>query len=90
MVISEEIGLCKPRSEIFAAVADRLGVAPDEIAHVGDSLEADVAGAAAVGQRTVWLTRRVADPEAALASYTGVRPDHSIADLADLEAWLSG
>jgi putative hydrolase of the HAD superfamily len=85
VVISEEIGLCKPRSEIFAAVADRLGVAPDEIAHVGDSLEADVAGAAAVGQQTVWLTRRVADPEAALATYSGVKPAHRIADLRELE-----
>jgi FMN phosphatase YigB (HAD superfamily) len=49
---------------------------------VGDNLAADVAGAAALGIRTVWITRRVADPAAALAKHTGARPDHQIADLA--------
>ena len=86
VVVSEDVGLRKPRAEIFAAVATRLGVAPGEILHVGDSLEADVAGAAAVGQQTAWLTRRIADPEAALREYTGPRPTFRIADLDDLEA----
>jgi HAD superfamily hydrolase (TIGR01509 family) len=88
VVISEDVGLRKPHAEIFAAVAEQLAVPPAEIVHIGDDLAADVAGAAAVGQRTVWLTRRVADPAAALNGYDGVRPDHSIADLADLEALL--
>ena len=88
VVISEDVGLRKPRAEIFAAVADALALAPAEIVHVGDNLDADVAGAAAVGQRTVWLTRRVADPEAALPATTAREADHRIADLAELEALL--
>ena len=35
VVISEEIGIRKPRSEIFEAVAESLGMAPGEILHVG-------------------------------------------------------
>lgn len=84
LVISEEIGIRKPRGEIFAAVHEALGLAPDEVLHVGDSLEADVAGAAAIGMKTVWLTRRIRDPEAALARFDGPAPDFALEDLLDL------
>ena len=86
VVISEDVGLRKPRAEIFQAVSDRLAVPPSEIAHIGDNLDADVAGAAALGHPTVWLTRRVADPDAALAAHTGAKPAHRISDLAELDA----
>ena len=89
IVVSDEVGLRKPRAEIFHAVVGRLGVDASEILHVGDNLEADVAGAAAVGMSTAWLTRRVKDPEAARAGYTGPAPELVIADLAELEARLS-
>jgi HAD superfamily hydrolase (TIGR01509 family) len=84
VIISEEIGLRKPRPEIFAAVAGALDLAPEEILHVGDDLRADVAGAAACGMRTVWLTRRIADPDAALEDYDGPRPEFALEDLSDL------
>lgn len=84
VMISDEVGLRKPRSGIFQAVLDVLGLKPSEVLHVGDDLGADVAGAAALGIQTVWLTRRVADPEAALAEHTGPRPDFALDDLLDL------
>jgi putative hydrolase of the HAD superfamily len=84
IVVSDAFGLRKPRAEIFAEVVRRLGVTPAETLHVGDSLRADVAGAANAGLRTVWLTRRVSDAEAALAAHDGARPDHVIGDLAEL------
>jgi FMN phosphatase YigB (HAD superfamily) len=58
------------------------------VLHVGDSLTADVAGASARGMKTAWLTRRVPDREAALKDYDGPKPDHVIADLAELEPLL--
>jgi putative hydrolase of the HAD superfamily len=88
VVISEDVGIRKPRAEIFEAVLERLGAAPAEVIHVGDSLTADVAGAATLGMRTAWLTRRVRDPEAALRDYEGPAPDHVIEDLAGLEPLL--
>jgi putative hydrolase of the HAD superfamily len=88
VVISEEVGIRKPRAEIFEAVLERLGAAPGDVIHVGDSLSADVAGAAALGMRTAWLTRRVGDPEAALRGYDGPAPDHVLADLSALERLL--
>jgi FMN phosphatase YigB (HAD superfamily) len=84
LVVSDAFGLRKPRAEIFAEVLARLGVAAADALHVGDSLRADVAGAANAGLRTVWITRRVADAQAALAAHEGPRPDHVIGDLAEL------
>ncbi|RLA10537.1 MAG: hypothetical protein DRQ60_11095 [Gammaproteobacteria bacterium] len=84
VVISEEVGIRKPRGEIFEAVVASFEFAPDEILHVGDKLDADVAGAAAVGMRTCWLTRRVKDPERRLEEFDGPRPDFALEDLGDL------
>jgi FMN phosphatase YigB (HAD superfamily) len=88
VAISHDVGVRKPRPEIFTAALDALGVAPEEAIHVGDNLEADVAGAAALGIRTVWLTRCVADVAAARARAPGARPDWIVGDLAELEAIL--
>ena len=84
VVISEEMGIRKPRPEIFEAVVDELGIPPEELLHVGDNLVADIEGAAALGMRTVWLTRKVKDPDAALAAYQGPPPDFALEDLMDL------
>jgi putative hydrolase of the HAD superfamily len=89
LVVSDAFGLRKPRAEIFAEVVKRLGVSPAETLHVGDSLRADVVGAARAGMRTAWITRRVSDPGAALAEHDGPAPDHVIADLAELPALVS-
>jgi HAD superfamily hydrolase (TIGR01509 family) len=89
IAISHEVGLRKPRREIFEAALARLGVAPREAVHVGDNLEADVEGAAAAGLRTVWLTRRVGDPEAARAAYRGPPPHWIVRDLGEIPALLS-
>jgi len=88
VVISEEVGFRKPRSEIFQTVLDALTVERHEVLHVGDSLDTDVAGAAAMGIRSVWLTRRVKDPDRALEEHDGPRPDYQIDDLSELEGIL--
>jgi putative hydrolase of the HAD superfamily len=90
VVISEEVGVRKPWTEIFRAALERVGAAPEETLHVGDQLVADVEGAARAGILPVWVTRRVADPEAALEVYTGPPPVHVIRDLAELEPLLDG
>jgi putative hydrolase of the HAD superfamily len=88
VAISDAVGLRKPRREIFEAVLADLGVAPEHALHVGDSLRADVVGAARLGMRTAWLTRRVKDPRAALEGHDGPAPDFTIRDLAELPALL--
>jgi putative hydrolase of the HAD superfamily len=50
---SDEIGLRKPRREIFEKTLAELGVNPLEALHVGDTLAADVEGAQSIGMRAV-------------------------------------
>jgi HAD superfamily hydrolase (TIGR01509 family) len=53
VVFSSEVGVRKPRPEIFQAALERLGVTADRSLFVGDRLSADVRGARGVGMRTV-------------------------------------
>ena len=64
IVISCEVGASKPAPAIFAAAARQLGVPADSILHVGDRIEADVAGANAAGFRGVQIDRRAKGAEA--------------------------
>lgn len=82
--ISETEGLRKPRPEIFRAVLDRLGTDPERTVHVGDHLREDVGGASALGLRTIWATRRVRDPDAALREHAGIRPTWRAGDLSEI------
>jgi putative hydrolase of the HAD superfamily len=50
-------GRTKPHASIFEAALQRLAVAPDEAAMVGDSPSDDVAGARALGMRAILLDR---------------------------------
>ena len=52
-----EVGLSKPEPAMFEEAMRRTGLRPDEIVHVGDHLDADVAGAKRLGWYTVWVNR---------------------------------
>ncbi len=58
IVDSEVVGLRKPDPAIYALAADRLGLGPADVLHVGDSWERDVVAACAAGMRAAWLARR--------------------------------
>lgn len=49
IVISCEVGATKPDARLFARAVEELGVAADELLHVGDSVEMDVRGAERFG-----------------------------------------
>jgi putative hydrolase of the HAD superfamily len=50
---SDEVGDYKPAPRMFEAALEALGAAPGESLHVGDLRRTDVAGARALGMRTV-------------------------------------
>ena len=56
-VISEEAGVSKPNPRIFALAAQRVRMPLRGAWVIGDSPEADIGGAAAVGLPSVWLHR---------------------------------
>jgi putative hydrolase of the HAD superfamily len=72
IVASGSAGPRKPSREIFIRATTRLGLAPNSVLFVGDSLEQDVRGATAVGMPAVWLNRG------------GFGEDHSIPEVLSL------
>jgi putative hydrolase of the HAD superfamily len=74
-VASAEIGAAKPDRAIFERALELAGADAREAWHVGDSADADVAGALAAGLRPVLLVR---DADAA-APVGSTAPDASAA-----------
>ena len=56
IVTSEEVGVEKPDARIFRAALDALGVDAPRAVMIGDDAAVDIAGARAVGLRTVLTT----------------------------------
>jgi putative hydrolase of the HAD superfamily len=64
LIVSEHAGISKPDPAIFALALEALGVTADAAIMVGDSWQADVAGARAAGVRAVWFNAlRLPSPE---------------------------
>lgn len=80
---SSEVGIRKPRPQIFQHVLDQLGVKPADAVFVGDRLVDDVAGAQALGMRAV-LTHQYRQEEA-----DDIVPDAVISDISELPAVLA-
>jgi FMN phosphatase YigB (HAD superfamily) len=49
------VGVGKPDARVFQATIDGLGLPPERILHIGDSVHYDVEGGAAVGMQTVHM-----------------------------------
>ena len=81
-IFAQDIGIEKPDPRTFQIAARRAGCDLDQLLHVGDSFETDVAGAQAVGARAVWLNRD------AKPNDSGVKPDYEIASLNELPTIL--
>jgi putative hydrolase of the HAD superfamily len=77
IVISAEVGFAKPDPAIFLRAADDLGLAPQEILHVGDDLHHDFLGARQAGLQSVLLQPGTPAPTA-----------RKIGSLRQLPAWL--
>ncbi len=79
---ASDFGVAKPDARIFHAAADKVGVAPADVLHVGDDAALDVLGALAAGMQTVWVNR---------VEHTwshAEQPHHTVANLSELVALL--
>ena len=81
-VTSEGCRAYKPRREPFESALARLGCAPEDVLHVGDSLGSDVRGAAALGIPVAWVNPR----GKSLPADLGARPSHVVARVSELLA----
>jgi putative hydrolase of the HAD superfamily len=83
IIVSGEVRIAKPDIAVFRLALEKLGVAPEEALHVGDSPTTDVAGARAAGVTAVWLNRRRIAKNA-----DAPEPDHEIASLTEIPGLL--
>ena len=76
VVTAEQVEAYKPDPAFFARAFTRLGVARDDVLHVGAGLATDMAPAFALGLARVWIDRR-GDPPDPDRPPTAVLPDLS-------------
>lgn len=79
MSVSCDLGYMKPHPKIFEHAMEALDVQPQEMAMVGDSLRADVAGSQKMGMTAVW--RR---PLKIREKVDGVEPDFTVSELSEI------
>lgn len=55
-IVTSEMARCpKPHPGIYQLALELSGLAPDQVVHIGDSLQGDALGPAKLGIRTIWL-----------------------------------
>jgi 2-haloacid dehalogenase len=74
----------KPCLEIFKLALARIGVPPDQVLHVGQSIYHDVIPAKSLGISTVWVNRPSPRPGVGAAKAATANPDLEVANLSDL------
>lgn len=85
ILIEGELGFGKPDRRVFQRALDHFGITGAEAWMIGDNLEADIAGARALGLRTVWHDVH----GTGLPDHAQGAADHVLADIARLCEWPS-
>ena len=85
LTISGEIGVRKPKVEIFKVACERAGVSPKEALFVGDTVENDIVGANRAGMTSVFIDR---ESDLLTPKTADEQPDHSISNLHDVLSCL--
>lgn len=71
IIESAVVGVRKPDPEIFMLGVKALGLEPQEVLVIGDSLRKDILPAESIGCRTLWLKGRGWTPEEDAATHPG-------------------
>ncbi|MFD5324109.1 HAD family hydrolase [Streptomyces sp. NPDC127092] len=72
VVCAAELGVAKPAAEAFHAACAALGLAPEQVAYVGDQPDIDARGAVEAGLLGVWLDRADSGGRPELTRITGL------------------
>jgi putative hydrolase of the HAD superfamily len=83
-ICARDSGVAKPDPRIFLVAAERLGVLPEQILHVGDDPAMDMAGARDAGLRTAWINR----DSQPWPDELGAPPELDLRDMTALADWL--
>ncbi len=89
ILISADCGHRKPHPYIFELALANWNFMPDEIAMVGDRLDADISGARPLGIFTIWIKRRARQLDLPPAqSSQEVHPDATVQTLSEIPPLL--
>jgi len=77
IITSAQLGIRKPRPQLFLEALKELKVRPDQAAIVGDTLTTDIQGGAALGMKTILINRNRTEVSAP-------KPDATIGNLSEL------
>jgi HAD superfamily hydrolase (TIGR01509 family) len=87
VVVSAEVGWCKPHRAIFDHAFEKMGIRPSEALFIGDQLYVDVYGAQNCGMDVAWIETERQDwlpPEAKLPVCKPTYTVRLISDIIDL------
>ena len=90
VVVSAEVGWCKPHRIIFDHTFEKMGIHPKEALFIGDQLYVDVYGALNSGMEVVWIETETQDwlpPEVQLPA---CRPTYTVRVISELIDLLGG
>jgi 2-haloacid dehalogenase len=89
IVTAQQVGAYKPSLRPFEEALSRIGMPPDRLLHVAESLFHDIPPAHALGFRTAWINRHAAGGGQGATPGGDVRADYEFPDLAALADALS-
>ncbi len=72
---SEDAKSYKPRAELFEMALKETNLSPQEVVHIGDSLNSDIIGASNLGINTIWMNRNkkeIPDGVVAVVNFTDI------------------
>lgn len=78
VVFSQDYGIEKPNPKLFQIGVEKAGCSKQQLLHVGDSLQEDIAGAGNVGIKCVWLNRKQ------VRNNMDIKIDYEISSLSEL------
>ena len=78
LTISGEIGIRKPKIEIFKVACERADVLPKAAVYVGDSVQNDIVGANRAGMTSIFINRK---SDVLIPKTADEQPDYTISNL---------
>jgi 2-haloacid dehalogenase len=83
-ITAQQVGSYKPSKRNFEFALERIGLPPERLVHVAQSLFHDHVPAQAMGLKTVWVNRRHDRPGFGATPPASARPNLTVPDMASL------
>jgi 2-haloacid dehalogenase len=87
-ITAQQVGSYKPARRNFEFALQRMGLPPERVVHVAQSLYHDHVPAQAMGLRTVWVNRRHDRAGFGATPPASVKPNLTVTDMASLASLL--